>query len=54
MNVVSYFTNENIKMIIWSIHTFWYNGSVEKKENDKFEEKAISIQKCSPDSKAIF
>ena len=40
-------------MILWSIHTFWHNGSGIK-ENDEFEKKAVSGKNSSPGSKAIF
>ena len=45
---------QKVKMILWSIHTFWYKGSSGKKENDKFEKRALSLKNSSPDSKADF
>ena len=48
---------EKVKMILWSIRTFWYKGSAKTMENDKFEKKAslsLSLKNSSPDSKAVF
>ena len=43
-------------MIIWSIHTFWYNIRVrpKTKKNDKIEKRTTSLKNSSPDSKADF
>ena len=45
---------QQAEMILWSIRTFWYKGSAENKENDKFEKRATSLKIGSPDSKADF
>ena len=43
-----------VKMILWSIRTFWYRGSAENQKNDKFQKRAISFKNSSPDLKADF
>ena len=43
---------QNVKMILWLIHTFLYKGSAKNKKNDKFETRTMSLKNSSPDSKA--
>ena len=43
---------KTVEMIPGPIRTFWYKGSQKQRENYKFEERAISLKKSSPDSKA--
>ena len=42
-----------MKMIQWSLRTFWYKGLVKHKDNIKFE-KSVSVENNSPGSKADF
>ena len=39
-------------MILWSIHTLWYKGSAENKENDKFQTRGLFLKSNSPGWKA--
>ena len=52
-NVFSLFY-QKVKMILWSIRTFWYKGSAENKGNWQVRKKGYISQNSSPDSKADF
>ena len=43
-----------MKVILWSIRTFWYKGLAKIKEKIKFEKRRLSLKNSSPDSKADF
>ena len=44
-----------MKIIRWSIRTFWYKGLAKKKQKIKFEKKAaLSLKNRGPGSKAGF
>ena len=45
---------EQVKMILWSIHIFWYKGSAENKEQWKTRKIILSLKNSSSDSKADF
>ena len=45
---------EKMKMILWSIRTFWYKGSAENEEKMQVRTKAPFLKNNSPDWKADF
>ena len=45
--------DQKVKMILWSIHTFWYKGSAENKGN-KLGKMFFFLKNNSPDLKAYF
>ena len=46
---------EQVKIILWSIHTFWYKGLSDIKENEKFGKKGLYLSKiAAPLRRLIF
>ena len=45
---------QKTKIILWSIHTFWYKGSAENREQWQVRQKVVFIKNISPGLKADF
>ena len=43
---------QKVKMILWSIHTFWHKGLAENKENAK-SEKGIYLSKVAAQTRRL-
>ena len=45
MHMFFHYFAKKVKVILWSIRTFWYKGLAKTMKNDKFEKKASILKK---------
>ena len=45
--------DQKVKMILWSIHTFWYKVRPKTKENYKFEKRTLPLKKKTAQTRRL-